>query len=43
MSFVFPSWSTAFSSDFYDDAKAMLETALNKVSTCTQTRADVVG
>lgn len=32
MSFVFPSWSTAFSPAFYDDAKAMLETALNKVS-----------
>lgn len=30
MSFVFPSWETAFSPSFYDDAKAMLETALNK-------------
>lgn len=32
MSFLFPSWATAFSEGFYDDAKAMLETALNKVS-----------
>lgn len=30
MSFVFPSWDNAFSPSFYDDAKAMLETALNK-------------
>lgn len=32
MSFLFPSWSTAFSESFYEDAKKMLETALNKVS-----------
>lgn len=43
MSFVFPSWSTAFSPEFYDDARAMLETALNKVSTCKMARADVAG
>ncbi|TYJ57815.1 mitochondrial distribution and morphology protein 34 [Cryptococcus floricola] len=30
MSFVFPSWSTAFSPAFHEDAKAMLEGALNK-------------
>jgi distribution and morphology protein 34 len=30
MSFCFPSWDNAFSPSFYDDAKAMLETALNK-------------
>ncbi|OCF34278.1 mitochondrial distribution and morphology protein 34 [Kwoniella heveanensis CBS 569] len=30
MSFVFPSWSTAFSPAFHEDAKAMLEAALNK-------------
>lgn len=30
MSFVFPAWENAFSPSFYDDAKAMLETALNK-------------
>lgn len=32
MSFVFPSWETAFSPSFHEDAKAMLEAALNKVS-----------
>lgn len=32
MSFVFPSWETAFSPDFHEDAKKMLEAALNKVS-----------
>jgi hypothetical protein len=32
MSFCFPSWSTAFSPAFHEDAKAMLEGALNKVS-----------
>jgi distribution and morphology protein 34 len=31
MSFVFPSWETAFSPAFHEDAKAMLEGALNKV------------
>lgn len=31
MSFCFPSWSTAFSPAFHEDAKAMLEGALNKV------------
>lgn len=31
MSFFFPDWSTAFSPAFHEDAKAMLETALNKV------------
>lgn len=31
MSFVFPSWATAFSEGFHEDAKAMLEGALNKV------------
>ncbi|WVR08130.1 mitochondrial distribution and morphology protein 34 [Kwoniella sp. DSM 27419] len=30
MSFVFPSWSTAFSPAFHEDAKGMLEAALNK-------------
>ncbi|WVN86839.1 mitochondrial distribution and morphology protein 34 [Cryptococcus depauperatus CBS 7841] len=30
MSFVFPSWSTAFSPEFHEDAKKMLEGALNK-------------
>ncbi|RSH93369.1 ERMES complex subunit [Saitozyma podzolica] len=30
MSFVFPSWETAFSPAFHEDAKAMLEGALNK-------------
>ncbi|ORY34832.1 hypothetical protein BCR39DRAFT_515038 [Naematelia encephala] len=30
MSFLFPSWSTAFSPAFHEDAKAMLEGALNK-------------
>ncbi|KAJ9118085.1 hypothetical protein QFC24_006357 [Naganishia onofrii] len=32
MSFCFPSWSTAFSPAFHEDAKAMLEGALNKGS-----------
>lgn len=32
MSFVFPSWETAFSPSFHEDAKKMLEGALNKVS-----------
>jgi distribution and morphology protein 34 len=31
MSFCFPSWSTAFSPAFHEDAKTMLEGALNKV------------
>jgi hypothetical protein len=31
MSFVFPSWETAFSPEFHEDAKKMLEGALNKV------------
>ncbi|EJT53017.1 biogenesis-related protein [Trichosporon asahii var. asahii CBS 2479] len=45
MSFVFPSWSTAFSPAFYDDAKAMLETALNKGNKppVIQGRIEVVG
>lgn len=33
MSFVFPSWETAFSPSFHEDAKKMLEGALNKVRT----------
>jgi hypothetical protein len=32
MSFLFPSWGTSFSPAFHEDAKAMLEGALNKVS-----------
>ena len=35
MSFVFPSWETAFSPAFHESAKAMLEGALNKVSYTT--------
>lgn len=35
MSFVFPSWETAFSPEFYESAKDTLETALNKVSIVT--------
>jgi distribution and morphology protein 34 len=34
MSFVFPSWETAFSPSFHEDAKKMLEGALNKVRSC---------
>ena len=32
MTFQFPEWSTAFSPAFHESAKAMLENALNKVS-----------
>jgi hypothetical protein len=32
MSFCFPSWGTSFSPAFHEDAKAMLEGALNKVN-----------
>jgi distribution and morphology protein 34 len=32
MSFLFPSWDTAFSPAFHEDAKGMLEAALNKAS-----------
>jgi hypothetical protein len=49
MSFVFPSWETAFSPAFHEDAKAMLEGALNKVSERVELteghamRCDIVG
>jgi hypothetical protein len=40
MSFVFPSWETAFSPAFHESAKAMLEGALNKVSHTTLMQLD---
>lgn len=40
MSFCFPSWSTAFSPAFHEDAKAMLEGALNKVSRLSANHLD---
>jgi len=36
MSFFVKDWATAFSPAFHEDAKAMLETALNKVCCCSK-------